>query len=55
MENIPSTIPKENVNVTGTVPPAKRLRQESSSAAGSNADAISSKQVSVEQQVVNYF
>ena len=41
--------------MTNDVPPAKRLRQESSAAAGSSADAISSNQVSVEQQVVNYF
>ena len=41
--------------MVGDVPPAKRLREQSSAAAGSNADAISSNQVSVEQQVVNYF
>ena len=43
------------MNVTGDVPPAKRLRQESSAAGGLNADALSSNQVSVEKQVVNYF
>ena len=46
---------KEKMSVTGAVPPAKRQRQESSSTAGSNADAISSNQVSVEHQVVNYY
>ena len=43
------------MNVKGDVPPAKRLRQDSSAASGLNADALSSNQVSVEQQVVNLF
>ena len=54
-KNISLTKLKENVNVTGNVTPVKRLRQESSAAAGLNADAISLNQVSVEQQIVNYF
>ena len=42
------------MNVTGDVPPAKQLRQESSAADSLNADALSSNQVLVEQQLVNY-
>ena len=45
----------KTANMVGDVPPAKRLRVESNAVAGSNADAISSNQVSVEEQViVNY-
>ena len=41
--------------MVGDVPPAKQHREQSSAAAGSNADAISLYKVSVEQQVLNYF
>ena len=41
--------------MTGDDPPAKRLRQESSAPVGLKADALSSNQLSVEQQVVIIF